>query len=1031
MKNIVLSFLLTILVSFLVQAEDMCATATCEQSTVNSGNVICHLMMNPSLEEGSQVLGEVLGRGAQGAVAVEKIEAENATIERGTVASAISSNNVLKRQEDGAKRFQSTEEPQLTGDRSEEENVPNLESEDALPMISEVSKYLKNEIINNIYEECLAEVAKMSQKGSGSRLAVENERKESSGAKSDIESKETLLSGAEASLNDIKEKSGTTKEASPITPMQKIAKKEIELIQKIAEEASLKAHKVELTANAIKGKMYKNDFDAEVKAYHDTEETWGEVIEGYKAALDKAHQLHCEEEELAAALVNAEAHNAIWRAHKRWVKARKEDQVIALAASLEQLKASEEAWTRAVEGYEMALEKAIKANLRTEELTTSINNAKSSRENVVKTRIEKIQSDVSENVTRITTQIEAVKKQIGESEQEEEEAQKQDNLRLQGRAKTQIWLLKELAAQLELSRDCWNKFDQFMRQGNEERASLWKKAAEESEALSEGIQKICIAPDEQKRQLLQEPWVAYCLSNASIWLMQSEEALERASQEQGNAENLWKNLAEQYKNAAYCARKIPEAFKERAQEICGDVWYCRSLYSSANYQAKSLEAQNEGKMSLAGEYQQIAETLQQIADQYRLILEIASTKKRKDITKEEMEKMKSWRELADFLQKKVAYQVRAVEAEEAGREILAVGYREAAVSYQQGVDQYKLLVETYGEITSDRSEHLTYLLNERVKCQLKAAEAQEKGKEILAGGYRVAAESYKDAAKSYQGAIESSEKEKDENGPAYIPKWKMECPIRKAEYQIKAAEAQEVGKEALAGGYRVAAETFQQAVEQNNLLFQKKAEYQVKAAEALEAGKQILALGYQVGAETYQKTADQSRLLGEICSSGEAKSYYRMEGSPYSTWESFLEEKAAYQVKVAETQEAGEKTLAVAYQDGVEAFQRAADQCKLLIEGGVEQSPSDYSWGGLNRSVRSKAGFYVKSIEVQEAGKETLAVGYREVTEIFQRAIDQYLLSFKTDVNRKESARYLAEARSLVEKASAQVKVIETQEAVK
>src|SRR3990167_6289695 len=66
----------------------------------------------------------------------------------------------------------------ITATSDEEEDAvadPDLESEDTQLMSSEVSKYLKKEIINNIYEECLAEVAKLTMNG---RVTTESSSKE-------------------------------------------------------------------------------------------------------------------------------------------------------------------------------------------------------------------------------------------------------------------------------------------------------------------------------------------------------------------------------------------------------------------------------------------------------------------------------------------------------------------------------------------------------------------------------------------------------------------------------------------------------------------------------------------------------------------------------------------------------------------------------------------------------------------------------------------------------------------------------------
>src|SRR3990167_10630372 len=95
----------------------------------------------------------------------------------------------------------STEALKSTGDSDDEENVPDLESEDIQPMSSEVSKYLRKEIINNIYEECLAEVANMSI---GTHVTSESTSKEAAEWNAAEKAAEFAKSKAERFLEKIR-----------------------------------------------------------------------------------------------------------------------------------------------------------------------------------------------------------------------------------------------------------------------------------------------------------------------------------------------------------------------------------------------------------------------------------------------------------------------------------------------------------------------------------------------------------------------------------------------------------------------------------------------------------------------------------------------------------------------------------------------------------------------------------------------------------------------------------------------------------
>ncbi|HLB33469.1 MAG: hypothetical protein A3F67_05050 [Verrucomicrobia bacterium RIFCSPHIGHO2_12_FULL_41_10] len=158
MKKVILSFLLTTSASSIPLLAQDHHQVNLQSSSSHLG-IRPQLMMNPStLEEGAQVGGEALGifTPAQARKAAQEREAAAKASSTAQLGVSISKNN-------------------------EENNaavIPDLESEDTEPMNSQVSKYLKKEIINNIYEECLAEVANLSLGASTGRVVGENTSKE-------------------------------------------------------------------------------------------------------------------------------------------------------------------------------------------------------------------------------------------------------------------------------------------------------------------------------------------------------------------------------------------------------------------------------------------------------------------------------------------------------------------------------------------------------------------------------------------------------------------------------------------------------------------------------------------------------------------------------------------------------------------------------------------------------------------------------------------------------------------------------------
>ncbi|HLB32887.1 MAG TPA: hypothetical protein VJK54_01510 [Chthoniobacterales bacterium] len=139
------------------------------------------------------------------------------------------------------------------------------------------------------------------------------------------------------------------------------------------------------------------------------------------------------------------------------------------------------------------------------------------------------------SIARITTKI--------------EEAKQASNEKLGGE---NSYLWDHIAVKLEQSRDSWNKVSELIAQGKPERASLWRKAAEESETSAEGVRK----------------------------------AIQAYIAEKQNEGNSW-------------------------------YWASESLQSQANYQVKECEAQEVGKTVLALGYREAAAVLQCAADQYK------------------------------------------------------------------------------------------------------------------------------------------------------------------------------------------------------------------------------------------------------------------------------------------------------------------------------------------------------------------------------------------------------------------------------
>ena len=432
--------------------------------------------------------------------------------------------------------------------------------------------------------------------------------------------------------------------------------------------------------------------------------------------------------------------------------------------------------------------------------------------------------------------------------------------------------------------------------------SIWKKVTEESETAVNEIQQIFqehnLENQETTQQLGKKAWNDYFSSDVSTWLLQSEEALEKSNQDQmqNGDKDYWKDLAEQYKIAADYARKALEAYilwesnKDnswywvinvlRLDEDCSEKdtrknnWDLKIdiLHLQANCYGKAAKAQERGKKILAAGYREAALTSQKAADQ----LELSKQK----IKEKKWSERKNLHLEANSLQLKAEYQVKASEAQELRKTILAVSYREAAATSQRAADQYQQVA--LASITGAEKEGSRWhwiekslqavgkSLQEKADYQVKAGEAQEIEKAQLAVGYREAAATSEKAAEQYQQAVRIQEvrsqaAERWDDGE----NWYLNGKIlqEKAEYQVKASEAEEKGKEELAVCYQEIIATLMEATtyyqkaalaydienEEDGsqchsigMCFKSKAEDQIEAAKKREVGVQILFQGGRI-----------------------------------------------------------------------------------------------------------------------------------------------------------------------------------------
>ncbi|HLB34083.1 MAG TPA: hypothetical protein VJK54_07615 [Chthoniobacterales bacterium] len=276
------------------------------------------------------------------------------------------------------------------------------------------------------------------------------------------------------------------------------------------------------------------------------------------------------------------------------------------------------------------------------------------------------------------------------------------------------------------------------------------------------------------------------------------------------------------------------------------------------------------------------------------------------------------------------YQVKAYEAEENGRKILATGYKEVALMYQQAADHRKLAAEAYA------------------------------ARESWSIGF-----SWDDAGKAFQ---------------------------LQADYHKKAIEAREARKEILAIGYEEVAATARRAAEkqkesalakisnkikEGSFLYlegrsiQSQAYCQVKAIEAGEAGKAILAAGYREVAATYQCTADQWEKGAETFASGEQARWFIWQFAANS-----LEQKAIYQEKLIIAQDAEKEALVVGYQEVIEIFQSSSEYYQQALAAfALEKEDEGAGWKNIADFLALKAKNKIKTVEETEQARLLYPIG--------------------------------------------------------
>ncbi|HLB34094.1 MAG TPA: hypothetical protein VJK54_07670, partial [Chthoniobacterales bacterium] len=103
-----------------------------------------------------------------------------------------------------------------------------------------------------------------------------------------------------------------------------------------------------------------------------------------------------------------------------------------------------------------------------------------------------------------------------------------------------------------------------------------------------------------------------------------------------------------------------------------------------------------------------------------------------------------------------------------------------------------------------------------------------------------------------------------------------------------------------------------------------------------------------------------------------------------------------YKLQELEAQEAGKATLAAGYREAAATIQRASEQYQLAAQAYVAGKDSEgATWSQVGKSLQVSADYQAKASEAQDVGKTTFAAGYLEAAATSQRASEQYELAAK------------------------------------
>ena len=562
-------------------------------------------------------------------------------------------------------------------------------------------------------------------------------------------------------------------------------------------------------------------------------------------------------------------------------------------------------------------------------------------------------------------------------------------------------------------------------------------------------------------------------------------------------------LAAGYREAAAISQRAADQRKLSAESYAsgkdseGGSWSleAQSLQKQADYQSQASEAQEGGKMILATSYREVAKTLQHAADQWKLSAKVHAVGKKSEAN--------SWYWAGNSFQSQADYQIKVIEAENAEQSILAAGYKEAAVTLQYAADMWKKSAEAKAIGRNNEGVKLGNsgeYYQKKANYQVKACESENVGKTALAASYGEIVATLQNAIDRWKLSLAAHAEGKEKEGNSWH--YSGNSFQLQADYLAKVCEANAAGKIELAAGYKEAVATSQyaadmweksaesyaagkhsEAIELGNYgeRYQKKAGFQAKASELEDIDNIKLSTNYREAAgRSLRSVYDQEKKSLQLKAECEAKAceietsenigvaacfreiaaiyqraidqfkqsvkaYATGKENEYNSWYwsgVSLHTKADYKIKVIEAENTGQSILAAGYREVAGTLEEAAEEFKQsALAYVVKEDRMGEGWKNKGKYLQKKAGYQAKACKLENNGKITLGVGYREAIKMLESAfydlgVQSGLLVFRGengelhkcfyDSYDSENAKLTSECLQLQEKN--QVKACEAEE---